>query len=120
MATIRSETVNTVRDNVIFELGLFAGRLGIERCFLIVPKGAEEVHLPTDLGGIAPATFAADRQDGNISAALGPACNRVRKAMQKYGRVSNDATIVTDVTQKVTEYESLCEDQNDCINLIIS
>src|SRR5437016_9064168 len=85
IAAIRDTSKLTVRDNVIFELGLFIGRLGNDRCFIVVPKDVEEMHLPTDLLGITPATFDSDGQDGNMVAALGPACNRIRKAIMKLG-----------------------------------
>ena len=82
---MRSEEKKTVRDNVIFELGLFVGRLGKERSFIVVPRGSEEVELPTDLLGITPASFDADRQDGNLNAALGPASNKIGKKIRKFG-----------------------------------
>ena len=74
---IRGEEVQTPRDNLVFELGLFVARLGRERVFLIVPRGAEQLHLPTDLLGVTPAAYEPRRQDGNMVAALGPACNIV-------------------------------------------
>ena len=37
------------RDNVLFELGLFIGRLGIDKCAFLVDK---EVKIPSDFGGI--------------------------------------------------------------------
>jgi predicted nucleotide-binding protein len=71
---------------VIFELGLFVGRLSKERSFIIVPRGAEDaLHLPTDLLGITPALFDASRQDGNLVAALGPACSKITRALSKLG-----------------------------------
>jgi len=36
--TIKGNTYSSVRDNVLFELGLFIGALGIEKCFVLIPK----------------------------------------------------------------------------------
>jgi predicted nucleotide-binding protein len=88
---IRNVSEATVRDNVVFELGLFIGHLGKERCFILIPRN-QDLHLPSDLLGITPATYDPDRQDGNLSAALGPACNRARKAFRKFGATSRMAS----------------------------
>jgi Predicted nucleotide-binding protein containing TIR-like domain len=65
------------RDNVLFERGLFMGRLGRERTFIVHGRGVE-LNLPSDLAGIQPATFAR-RGDGNLRAALGPVTTRSSK-----------------------------------------
>lgn len=76
---MRGNSVPAARDNVIFELGLFVGALGPSRCFYVVPHG-EELHLPSDLIGVEPLRYVADRSDRNLRAALGPASNRIRQA----------------------------------------
>lgn len=86
---LRGDKHRTVRDNVVFELGLFIGRIGRERSFIVVPRGIDAFHLPTDLLGIVPASYNPDRQDQNLAAALGPACNGIRRAMRKHGRISS-------------------------------
>ncbi|GEP57353.1 hypothetical protein RSO01_45190 [Reyranella soli] len=99
---IRNKNYRTVRDNVIFELGLFVGRLGPDRCFLIVPKGIDEFHLPTDLLGVTPSTFDPKRRDKNMLAALGPAINKVRRAVSKKGVLKALATTPTPVKRKLS------------------
>ncbi len=86
LTIIRGLEVSTVRDNVIFELGLFVGRLGRERNFIVIPKGQEKIfHLPTDLLGLTPAIYDSERQDENLLAALGPACSKISRAITRLG-----------------------------------
>jgi predicted nucleotide-binding protein len=80
-ATIRKQVHSIIRDNVIFELGLFMGALGRERVFFVMPRGQKDLHLPSDLLGITPATFNPGRRDKNLKAALGPASNQIRDAI---------------------------------------
>lgn len=84
---IREEELPSVRDNVIFELGMFIGRLGKKRCFIVCPRTEHPFHIPTDLLGVTPAMYDPEREDGNLSAALGPACNKIRQAIESVQRL---------------------------------
>jgi len=116
ITAMRDKTNQTVRDNVIFELGLFAGHLGIERCFMIVPSDTEDLHLPSDLAGLTPASYDSGRQDGNMVAALGPACNRIRRAVQKLGMLE----VAAPPEESQGAEAEFCSDAIDCVAIIRS
>jgi Predicted nucleotide-binding protein containing TIR-like domain len=78
--TMRGAEHAAVRDNVIFEFGLFVGHLGREKSIIVAPKG-EDQRLPTDLLGLTVLKYDPNREDGNINAALGPACISIRRAL---------------------------------------
>lgn len=77
---MRGETKPVARDNVIFELGLFVGKLTRRRAFAVHPrKGA--IALPSDLHGITTATYDPDQK--KLAVALGPVCERIREAVAR-------------------------------------
>jgi hypothetical protein len=80
---LRNQEFRSARDNVIFELGLFMGRLGRERCFIVMPREIKDFHLPSDLLGTTPVTFDGTRRDEQ--GALGPAANKIRRQIQAVG-----------------------------------
>ncbi|RUU90440.1 MAG: hypothetical protein EOS17_08050 [Mesorhizobium sp.] len=84
VTVMRGEQLSTVRDNVIFELGLFVGRLTRRRTFILKPRGTD-IHLPSDLSGITPVEYDHKREDDNLLAAVGPAARKIRKAMREMG-----------------------------------
>ncbi|WP_375123290.1 TIR domain-containing protein [Pseudomonas sp. LW8] len=103
ITTIRENTNKTARDNVIFELGLFIGKLGRERVFFITPEDTE-LHIPTDLLGITPGKYSPNRSDKNLSAATGAACNQIRIQIKKLGNLHPiDATKNTVNTENKEE-----------------
>lgn len=81
---MRKTEHNTVRDNVIFELGMFIGKLGRQRVFIIAPDGSD-MHIPTDLLGITIGNYNSARDDGNLQAATGGICHKVSEIMKKLG-----------------------------------
>lgn len=80
---IRGTEITTARDNVVFELGLFIGRLGRERSFIMMPKGVTDFCLPSDLLGVSTASFEPPSRPDRLQAALGPACHDIRNAIRK-------------------------------------
>lgn len=79
----RGQSWPAPRDNVIFELGLFMGRLGVKRAILMEPRD-DEIKLPSDFAGLTtvPYRYSAGR-DG--AALMGPACTRLRNHILEIG-----------------------------------
>lgn len=71
LLTSRETEKPAPRDNVLFELGLFMGGIGRDRTYIVYDRTAD-LKLPSDLAGVAAATFE-PHSDGNLQAALGPA-----------------------------------------------
>lgn len=80
---IRKAEFTTVRDNVIFELGLFIGKMGKDKVFFVIPRHQENLHLPTDLAGITPGSYDDGVRD-DLRSALGPFCNKVRRQINSF------------------------------------
>jgi hypothetical protein len=102
VSKIRNKEVRTNRDNVVFELGLFIGGIGRERCFIITPSNTENLHLPTDLLGIQPAKYDPNRSDNNLLAALGTACNQIRRLITEYGLKRQEISLNSDLIQQIS------------------
>ena len=82
---IRDQKFSTVRDNVIYELGLFTGRLGRGRAYILIPKNCGELHLPTDLLGITVETYDPEMLEDNAVAAVGDACFSISELISDMG-----------------------------------
>lgn len=81
MVISRDLNASAPRDNVLFELGMFIGRLGRERTFIMFDK-TSNLKFPTDLSGITVAPFITNREDGNLIAAVGSACTFIRNSIR--------------------------------------
>lgn len=110
----RDVTSQAPRDNVMFELGLFMGRLGRGRTFAVC-SNSPDMKLPTDLAGVTLAQFDASRSDRNLIAALSPACTMIRQSIRDLGvsetkglgRLSTATTQVEGMSEQVTHVINL-------------
>lgn len=110
---IRGNVSDSVRDNVIFELGLFIGALGKRRCFIVMPDNVD-LRIPTDLVGVTPAKYSGERDKSEIAASLGPACHEIRQAMKLQGVFHR----VTTIPDKIPANDHDNYDENDKIALL--
>lgn len=80
----RGDEWPTVRDNVVFELGMFMGRLGRRRAFLMEPRHAD-LKLPSDLAGMTtiPYRYEPGRDAEHV---IAPACARLRELIMASGQ----------------------------------
>ncbi|KAB2923147.1 MAG: nucleotide-binding protein [Candidatus Contendobacter sp.] len=72
------------RDNVVFELGLFMGRLGRDRAFFFFPA-MPEFKLPSDLFGITAFPYKLDDRE-KVQNIVSPACTKIVKQIEKVAR----------------------------------
>jgi len=76
----RGQKERIARDNVIFELGMFVGKLSRKKAFLVFPRN-NEIHILSDFAGITTAAY--DASGSNLQAPLGPVCDRIRTSINK-------------------------------------
>lgn len=88
ISTIRNRREHVVRDNVIFEMGLFVGAIGKSRSFVLKPRNVD-MHLPTDLLGVTPADYDASRSDGDLVSATNRACSLIKSEVEKLGLINH-------------------------------
>lgn len=79
---IRGETYETARDNILFEYGLFLGRLGPRRAYALVEK---DLKVPSDLAGISLDTFSRKR-NGSPTAGFSKTASSIVSSIVEYHR----------------------------------
>lgn len=99
VSLIRKKYYATVRDNTIFEMGLFMSKLGRRRVFFILPdevpetaddRKLEGLRTPSDLFGINPLTYEI-RTDGKWAPAVSVACSKIAQRLAELGKWSDEA-----------------------------
>ena len=84
VAIVRGTQKPAIRDNIIFELGLFMGRLGRRRCLLLYPR-SNKPELPSDLDGVVMLDYVSNRSEEQASAALTPAAKEIKQIISDLG-----------------------------------
>ncbi|OAP38441.1 hypothetical protein AU381_23020 [Sinorhizobium glycinis] len=75
----RGKERSAPRDNTVFELGLFAGKIGRSRSFFAVPKG-QYVKIPSDLAGITSVRYVVDQgTDFDVDEACSQITERIKE-----------------------------------------
>ncbi|VVN44883.1 TIR domain-containing protein [Pseudomonas fluorescens] len=99
---MRGERYSAVRDNVLFELGLFVGVLGIEKCFVLVPRSKSgEFRLPSDLAGV---TFTAyDDTAEDLVNGVTTSCAKIKNSIRK--QQSNKVVQLQDSTVAILQQQ---------------
>lgn len=105
--TARGMETKAIRDNIVFEFGLFLGALGRERVFLL---SVGDVKIPTDLSGLTRLVFK-DRTDGDIRSGLNSAVLNAHGAMKRLGhrkiRILPDRKVDAAVTVEQVAHQAL-------------
>lgn len=83
----RGENFETVRDNVLFEAGLFFGCLGRDRVYMLMEHGAD-AKLPSDLDGVTP-LFYVRKSGDTIENAIDTACIELKAAIRSAGPIAD-------------------------------
>ena len=80
----RGSSHPTLRDNVLFELGLFMGRLTRYRTILVHQR-ADGLKLPSDLQGLTVLSYTPAANADELTSRLGPACTKISKIIRNLG-----------------------------------
>lgn len=79
----RGTSSSVPRDNVVFELGMFMGRLTRARTMILQPAG-REMKLPSDWQGLTAISYRTG-EPHELPALLGPACHEIRRTIKRLG-----------------------------------
>jgi Predicted nucleotide-binding protein containing TIR-like domain len=111
----------SARDNLFIEFGLFVGRLGRERVFLVCCKD-DNIKIPSDLAGMTFATFSLQQDPNKLIPSVGPASVKIRNAVRTLGKAAQLKQMADELQtqgQRVKEQERRLEDQQVVLNSVV-
>jgi hypothetical protein len=89
---MRDATHAAVRDNVLFELGMFIGKLGSQRSFFVLPEAGDQLHVPSDLTGITAAKY--DSKNANLQVGVSAAVFEISRAISTLGPLQGGRNVL--------------------------
>jgi predicted nucleotide-binding protein len=84
MVTARGSTKAAMRDNVVFELGMFIGSLGRHRTILVHPN-EKDLVLPSDLKGITTLSYMKPAKPDELRPRMAPVCTDIVEIVKRLG-----------------------------------
>jgi len=109
LTTAAGKTSSAVRDNVVFELGLFIGALGSNRVYIVADQTSADLHLPSDLSGVTWARYR-ERADGNLDAAVGSAATKIGTRVKQLGPRIDTGSMASEISSPSTQRRTLLSD----------
>ncbi len=92
----RKENFVVPRDNLLFELGFYFGKIGIHRTFFVYDISVK-LKLPSDLAGYTGATYHMPDSKHDLQSALGKACTNIKLRIEQLGPRQKTFTITSEV-----------------------
>jgi len=105
------------RDNTLFEMGLFWGKLRRNRVFFLIPNKTRDIrveedeellnyHLLSDLIGINPLTYEI-RNIENYKAAVSVACNEIKEIISQEGLYTDYKVLFEEALEREEQLEAI-------------
>ena len=98
----RGNNLKSVRDNVLFEFGLFGGSIGFENCFALMPSNIK-VKEPTDLMGIINARYKIVDDDSRIKSELRNGITEIKKSLNEKKKIKNEYLVRGDFRKSIVD-----------------
>ncbi|WP_019240594.1 MULTISPECIES: nucleotide-binding protein [Bacillus] len=112
---IRGKNYVMTRDNTLFEMGLFWGKLKRGRVFFLIPHSSvtddisdpnsTNYHLLSDFTGLNPLTYDFERE--NTDAAVSIACSEISKVITEYGAFEDPKKLLELVRIRQAERDAI-------------
>lgn len=118
VALHRGKYIFITRDNTIFEMGLFWGKLRRKRVFAIIPEKVEkrddlienqevkDFHILSDLQGLTILRYQTAVRD-NYQSAVDLACGEIAKAIEREGPYRDPSEDIKDIKFKIHIKQSI-------------